>query len=151
LTADASLLRQVQGLRGGGGRWLRTLDLSFLAGLTEPALAALADALLEGACPQLAVLGLSRLWVAEGSADPLWRAVTAGALPLLEELKLWGCRIGAEAARGLMAALRAGVTPELRKAHFGYCGFEDRTAQALRAAIMEGCPGVRKNGLHIYS
>jgi hypothetical protein len=72
---------KVEGLRGGGGRWMRRLELSFLAGLTEQVLAALADALLEGACPQLAVLGLSRSWVADGSADPLWRAITAGVLP----------------------------------------------------------------------
>jgi hypothetical protein len=138
----------VEGLRGGGGRWVRTLQLSWVAGLTDQALAALADALLEGACPQLTVLGvrLNR----EGCGDPLARAIAAGALPLLEDLDLWGCRIGAEAMRGLVEAFKGGVAPELRKADFSR--LEARTAQALRAAIMEGCPGVRKKtDLRIYS
>jgi hypothetical protein len=87
---------------------------------------------------------------AEGSADPLARAIAAGALPLLEELELWGCGMGVEAARGLVEGFTAGVAPELRKAEFFLCSLEDSTVQDLRAAIVEGCPRVRKNHLRIF-
>jgi hypothetical protein len=122
---------------------MKRLDLSWLRNLTEPVLAALADALLEGACPQLTALSLM-CDVNDQPADPLARAITVGTLPRLEELRLWGCRIGPEAGRGLVEAFRARVAPELRKARISSCRLEIRTAKALHAAIVEGCPGVRK-------
>jgi hypothetical protein len=145
-----SMSRQAEGLRGGGGRWMRRLDLCWMAGLTEPALAALGGALREGACPQLAVLTVRRSMSEGWVGDPLARAITTGALPLLKELELYGCRIGAEAARGLAAAFKAGVGPDVRRAVFTWACLETTVAQALRAAIMEGCPGVRKNSLRIH-
>jgi hypothetical protein len=141
--------RQAEGLRGGGGRWMRRLDLCWMAGLTDQALAALGNALREGACPQLAVLTVRPSVTERRVGDPLAHAIAAGALPLLKELNLFGCAIGAEAARTLVEAFKAGVAPEIRHFEFTWAGLETTMAQALRGAIMEGCPGVRKSSLRI--
>jgi hypothetical protein len=131
---------------------MKKLDLSWVAELTEPVLAALADALLEGACPQLTALSLKRSHsAAEASADPVARAITVGALPRLEELELWGCGMGAGVARGLVEAFKAGVAPELREALICSLRLEARMARALRVAIMEGCPRLRRHDLRIYN
>jgi hypothetical protein len=88
-----------------------------LTDLTNRACAALADALMEGACPHLTVLSLARTGLGLLGAQHLAYAIRIRALPRLERLDVSGNGIGFEGLRALAAALGTGGAPELWQAN----------------------------------